>query len=148
MMCKDFFIVVFSISSCLISGEVLANPISNIKTRSTSNLASFSSVFLPSLSSPNFLDIAQRSSPSPSPNPTSTTPSSDLAVVREKCKKDFQGNQAEISFCEGKALVNSDRRDDARLPLKSARDTFLSNGKPDKARGVEAWAAQNGIPLN
>jgi hypothetical protein len=146
-MCKDFFIVAFSISSYLISGEVLADHISNIQTCSTSNLASFSSVFLSSLSSPNSLDIAQRPSPPPSPNPTSTL-DNGLVVEREKCRNNSQGKEGEIFFCEGKVLFKYNRQDDAIASLKKARNTFLENVKHDKAREVEAWAAQNGISLN
>jgi hypothetical protein len=143
---KNFIIAALGLCSCLTARGVSAHPIPNIQPHSTSNLASFSPVFLPSLSSPNSLDIAQHISSSPLPNLTST-PNNGLVVEREKCRNNSQGKKGEILFCEGKVLVKYNRRDEARELLMSARDTFLANGKRDKAQEVEDWAAQNGSPL-
>jgi hypothetical protein len=146
-MYNDFFIATFSLSSCLIAGAVSANHIPNIQASPTSNLSSASFVTLHSLSSSSPLNLTQRPSPSPSPSPTST-PHNNLPEEREKCRRDFQGKEGEISFCEGKVLFKYNRQDDAIARLKEARDAFLRKGKSDKARDVEAWAAQNGISLS
>jgi hypothetical protein len=138
---KDFFIAALGLYSCLIAVEASANYISNVKVSPISNLlASFSPFSSLHSLPPSFPSMSQ----SPSSHPA-TNSSNGLSTEREACRKIPQDGKAK--FCEGQVLAKYNRRDEAREFLILARDTFLKNGKPDKAKEVEDWTAQNGISL-
>ncbi len=141
MYCKDLLLISSGLCFCFIGGEAFAFKASSFQTKRIVETASFyplsSLYFSPTI-------ISQRIAQSPSPGRTSN-PNNDFPAEIEKCNRIPQ--VGERKFCLGRASVKFGRLDEAKEPLREARDTFRANGKSDKAAEVETWARNNNVQL-